>query len=131
MKRRIPDRLTKVDSRVSKIFRRLGFLTTKLYFQPANGAIEPVEIFAHDDKGWSQKNWKTGSEVAGHRHSVKVSADWWMAQGSSHGTYSIQVRDDQPVVPCAVEGDTMTDDGTYVSLDLLELNTVETGVNYQ
>lgn len=125
-KRRIPDRLTKVDSRVSKIFRRLGFLTARFYFKPVAAAdYTEVEIFEHQDSGINAKNWKTGSEVSGHRHTVKVSADWWRLQSGEHGTYGLSIEDGA-ILPCELEGATFQDDDTAAALQLRIIQSVNT-----
>ena len=112
----IPRRLSPIDSRIAAIDRRLGYLRARLFWKPAGGAYQELDIFTHIDRGVTPKNWRSGTEIEAYRHTVTVNKQVFLAL-SGYGTYAIQT-DTQPMLPCTLETQNTQDDSTDVILDL-------------
>ena len=113
----IPKRVTKADSRVAKLDRRYGLLRSRLFWKPAGGEYQELEVFSHQDKGLTPKNWRTGTEVEAYRHTFTVNKQGFLPL-AGYGTYAIQSEADEGLLPCTLEAQITQDDTTDVTLDL-------------
>jgi hypothetical protein len=122
----IVDRLARADRRIACVDRRLGTLTARLFWnQQGSTAAEEVPIFEHQNKGLTPKNWKTGTEIEGYRHSFKLDFAWWQSKQGQYGIYSIQLPGES-LLQCEVESQNYQPGETSASLDLRVINSTAT-----
>jgi len=82
-------KLRKVGRKIASIDRRLGFLSTRLYFKPIAQDWLEVTAIGIIDNGTSAQNLKTGEEVYAHRYTVKIDRDWLDFYAGVEGQWSI------------------------------------------
>lgn len=118
-------RLRQIDTRTARISRRLGFLQTRLYFQPVNGSWGEVPILQAVDGGMTPKNLKTGEEISAHRYSVQVGRDWLDANAAISGIWAIAPDGiEANKMLCELEGASVKDTDTFGSLDFRIAQTI-------
>jgi hypothetical protein len=118
-------KLRKVDTRISRIDRKLGFLQTRLYFQPMDGGWEEVPILQATDLGSTPKNFKTGEEVYAHRYTVRVGRNWLDARTGITGDWAIAPDGiEANKQRCELENQSVKDNSTFGTLDFRIAQTV-------
>lgn len=136
MPKTVAQKLRKVDHRISLIDRKLGFLSSRIYFNP-NGLPdwEEVEIFKFQDLGVTPKNVATGEELSAHRFTVSVSKDWLESHAGLDGIWGVSRGDTgvkakaiplsiPAIIECETESEGYQDSDTFGTVVLRVIQSI-------
>lgn len=136
MPKTVATRIRRVDRRVANISRKLGFLSSRAYFNP-NGLPdwEEVGIFKFQDLGVTPKNVATGEELSAHRFTVAVSRDWLESHAGLDGIWGISRGDTgvkanviplsiSAIIECETESEEYQDNDTFGTVVLRVIQSI-------
>lgn len=117
MGKTVNQKLRKVGDKIAKVNRKLGFLSSRLYFLPA-GQTTPAEVplWVCQDQGLTPAPWDTGEQPISHRYSCQVNRNWWEANKAIRGRYRLD-RGDGVQHDLILENQTVNETDTYATLD--------------